>query len=190
MREEALDTNVRLRGEQVERALQHRRPHTVAAHARVELEVNAGAAVRVPGGLREDLDVRDVAHGGDDVVLKVDGRFLGVGWAEHEHRRGDPGLAQLDGFLGDGDAQQRRPGLERGLAHLNRAVAVGVGLDDGQHPDLGPDDPPDGANVVSDRAEVYIQVGGTQRHSCSRRDLRRRLLGQRSPPIAAGEARD
>ena len=69
-----------------------------------------------------------------------------------EDRRDDAGAAQSERLADVGDAEPRRAARERGDGRAHGAVAVAVGLDDGD--DLGAGEPAQVADVGGDRADV------------------------------------
>ena len=88
---------------------------TDAVHAGVDLDVDVEAG-RAGGGERVERR-RGVVTVGVSRLATIVGGVLGRLLAE---RRGSgasmPGLAQRDALLGEGDAQARAPGVERGPA--------------------------------------------------------------------------
>ena len=75
---------------------------------------------------------------------------------QHEDRRVDARVAQLDAFLDERDAEHRGARVDRGPTHRDRAVAVAVGLDDREQ--LGRrGDRLQRPNVVAIAAEVDLR---------------------------------
>ncbi len=95
----ALDANLRFGGKGLNHLLDQERPHTVAAHARVQLQVNTGDRVRAPRGFGHDGHVSLVAQRRRDIVLNDKGSLIRGGRTHDEDRRRDARLAQLEGFL-------------------------------------------------------------------------------------------
>ena len=88
------------------------------------------------------------------------GRGFGQRVRIDENGRGDPALAQSDTLAEVGDGQRVGAMRHEGGAQLGGAVAVGVGLDDGEDLPLGPDDLADGADVVGGGVEIDLEGGG------------------------------
>src|SRR4029453_15245889 len=74
--------------------------------------------------------------------------------------RGDPALAQSDTLAEVGDGERVGAVPHEDAAQLGGAVAVGVGLDDGEDLPLGPDDLAGGADVVGSGVEIDLEGGG------------------------------
>ena len=122
-----------------------------AAHARVELQVDADA-------FRDRL----VEDGQVEVGLA---RLRDVAARARPHDE-DPHARELAAErkrLGDrGDAERQRAFAERRAGDVDGAVPVAVGLDDG--PELGaPERAPQPADVPPDRAEVDRDLGAVHR---------------------------
>jgi hypothetical protein len=105
----------------------------VAVQAGVGLEVQPGRGPGAAGsgdGVVELLPAADaeVDAGAHRVVQRLAG-----GVQPGQHRRLDPGRAQLQGLLEERDAEPGRPALERGPGAGEQPVAVAVGLDHGHH---------------------------------------------------------
>ncbi len=151
----------------------------VAAHARVELQVERNA-VRQRSVVGDDELEPRLPRLGDLAVRRR---------AEHD----DAGLRELGTQherLGDGGgAQARRPSAERTVGDVDRTVAVAVRLDDG--PQLGTGEGREQhLRVATDCAEVDRELRSRHRHTtparrgATRRRRRRRGLSPAlvSPP--------
>ncbi len=99
-----------------------------AGHTRVELYVDfkRPAECGCRGGVFQRLgQARDGL--GNGVIYKGLGVFMRR-VAEDEDGHGYPALAQLQRFIEAGNGEVIRPGALQKLRHLQRAVAVGIGL--------------------------------------------------------------
>ena len=131
-----------------------RRHHPESAHARVHLHVHPDALAACDGS-------GGVGAGGgrrvDGLPQVVVDQAAGLGRrrvAEHQDRHAEAGLPQGDRFRQAGDPQPLGAVGERRAGHLDGAVAVAVGFDDGHHLGLGVGAAAQLAHVVGDGAQV------------------------------------
>ena len=99
-----------------------------AVHPGVHEEMDSG---RSRNRTREGVDELRAIDAGDeipsgDLSCVVEWRF-----GEQQYRRFDPGLSKARRLLHHGDREPRCSGIERGFCNGHVAVAVCVGLDDG-----------------------------------------------------------
>jgi hypothetical protein len=101
-----------------------------AGHAGVQLQLHGHGAAAAAGQVLAEQGFPHAAEGGHQLPAQAAAQFLGLGEvAEHQHRSGDAGAAQLQPFAQGGDPETGRPRLQGGAGHGQGAVAVGVGLD-------------------------------------------------------------
>ena len=131
-----------------------RRAHADAVHARIQLEVHLRASAELLPRLRQRADAALVKDHLRQIVLHDGLRRALLDAAEHENRRGNARLPQLDALLGDGDGQHIRPRLQRRLRDGRRPVSVCVRLDDGQKPRAARNAAFHHADVVADRRQI------------------------------------
>ena len=151
-----------------------------AVHPGVDLEVHRKRArVGRDDRLRQRLDARGGVHGGREpastTVVAADGHRLG----QHEDRRVDAGLAQLDALFDERDAEHRRAGFDRGPPGRDGAVAVAVGLHDREHPRRR-DDPRAARRRWPERREIDLRPHRAQLSSFGGGRWRRSLSCVRS----------
>ena len=142
-------------------------------HPRVHLHVNAGDTS--PRGLRDErYGVRGV-DGETETLTGGVGDLTGVGGAQDQYRRGDPRRAQGQPLVNRGHAQPLRARPQCSARDGDRAVAVGVRLDDGHDPDPRPEARANCGQVARDGAEVHFRPGaggpGRRRRSLPRHPL-------------------
>ena len=70
---------------------------------------------------------------GSQIVLQEVGFFAGPKAGEHQDGFADAGFADVDAFVGAGDAEPIGAGLLEDLGDLPAAVTVAIALDDGEH---------------------------------------------------------
>ena len=129
-----------------------------AMHAGVELQVDGDLRSAGFGRRRRGVDaVRGVEHRPQPVRDHLGHR--GRRWLrQHQDRRVDAGVAELDPLPDQRHAQPCRAGVERGAGHGHRAVAVAVGLDHRPHVGRGHDGA-EPADVVADGGQVHLGPG-------------------------------
>ncbi len=125
-----------------------------APHPRVELEMHRD--VGRPRARRE-AQLEPGLAGGREIVR--------AGRAEQDDPRRGQGASQLEGLPERRDAERGRAGRERRPPHIDRTMAVAVGLDHG--PELGALEPvAQHADVVADGAEVDRDQRAGHRDHC------------------------
>ena len=77
--------------------------------------------------------------------------------AQNKDGHGDAAMAQLGGLVDAGHGQVVRAQRLQGAGHLHRAVAVGIGLDHAQEPDVLPHPLPQGAVVIGQGVQVDLR---------------------------------
>ncbi len=106
-------------------------------------------------GFRQRLDARHRVDHRHEIVAHDGLGRVRHRLRQHEDRRVDAGLAQAHAFFDERDTELRSTGVERGVAHGDRAMAVTIGLDDRHHA-RGCDDGSERAHVVAHGAQVYL----------------------------------
>jgi len=138
VREEALDREVRQLEDLLDRAEGLAVDRAAAAHARVDFDVNGHPGL---GLLELLLELPGKAEIGDrrgETVLDDLVDLEAHGGAQDEDRRLDAAHAQLNALVGVGHPQQGCTVPDGHVGDLDGAVAVGVGLDDGEDLHVGP----------------------------------------------------
>ena len=150
---------------QVERAmeshLRHELEHLVVAHAdavhaRIDRQMVRRAHAERVGRLGVGDRELGRVDGRRDLVREQKRRRRHGRLGEDEDRGVEHRLAQLDGLVDRGDAQPFGAGVERGARHLDRAVAVRVGLDDGHQTRARAETAAVLAHVVADGGQVDL----------------------------------
>ena len=104
--------------------------------------------------LRQRADAALVEDNLRQIVLHDSLRRALLDAAEHENRRGNARLPQLDALFWDGDSQHIRPRLQRRLRDGHRPVSVCVRFDDGQKPRAARNVAFHHADIVADRCQI------------------------------------
>jgi hypothetical protein len=129
--------------------------------------VDARDAVVAAGLLGEEGEEVGRVDGHADVVPHDAGDFLLDDGSEDEDGAGDAAFAELEGLGGVADADHLAAGLPRGPGDREDAVAVGVGLDDGQHPRARLQGAADRGDVVAERLQVDLRPDAIASHALS-----------------------
>ena len=124
------------------------------AHAGVDLEVDGDPPAGVLRLALERLGVRERVEGQRAAEPRHLGGAVGGDLAQQQHGGVDAGRPQRADLAGGGDAELGGAGGEGGAGGADRAVPVGVRLDDGENPPLGAGEPHRQAHVVRERLEV------------------------------------
>ncbi len=138
VREDALDGEVRQLEDLLDRAEGLAVDRAAAAHARVDLDVDGHPGLGLLELLLEFPGKAQIGDGRGDAVLDDLVDLEAHGGAQDEDRRLDAAHAQLHPLVGVGDAQEGRAVADGHIGDLDRAVAVGVGLHDGEDLHVGP----------------------------------------------------
>ncbi len=133
-------------------------PRAVAPETRVDLQLHAsGHAAGATGllgrgqlGRRRDPEVDPAGHDSLDVLAR--------GPQPAQHRDRDPGRADRERLLDEGDAEPGRTAGHRRLRRRDQPVAVAVGLHHRHDPGL-PGARAQGGDVAPDRREVDDRLG-------------------------------
>lgn len=109
------------------------RAHADAIHAGVDLDLcRCARALFRRNAFQREEHLGQEHHRGH-IVFHCRFRRMNVGRAEHQDGRGHARLTQLRALFDQRHRQHIRPGLQRGLRNLHRAVAIGIRLDHRQH---------------------------------------------------------
>ena len=110
-------------------------------------------------GLGKGDGIFIMENGGTDALGNGSGEGIHRGMAQNQNGGVQTGLPQFHGFQHGADAEEgaffpQKPG------HLDGAVAVGIGLDDGHHRHTGFF--PDGVEVVGNGVQVDLDPGAVE----------------------------
>ena len=129
-------------------------------HPGIDLEVAAERASVTRRGGFERTPRRRRRHRRRQVVAEDAVEVADAQGAEDQDRDADAGLAQDDAFLDIGAGEHRGARLLERAADFDRAVPVGVGLDDGDDAGAAGDEGGNRAQVVLEGGEVDARDGG------------------------------
>src|ERR1700728_1325006 len=106
------------------------------------------------------LEIAHVVHASDrgrEMVLYQALFFAGPETCENQDRFANPGAAQLDAFIGAGDAEPFGAGFLQRFGNWDGAEAVGVGLNDSENFPICADVLPDYAQIMDDGLERNLR---------------------------------
>ena len=127
-----------------------------AAHARIHRQVEGSGFALLQGSLGKRRRVLVVVDGGADFRLHQRGVGGDGGVSQNQNGIVQSRPAQLHGLQNGGDAEKAALVLQN-ACHLNGAVAVGIGLDDGHH--IGSHTGADGVDVAVDGIQIDFHIG-------------------------------
>ena len=106
--------------------------HAEAAHAGVDFQMHRHAFAGGGGGAGEFADGVRFIDADGQVMLHAPRQFGFLPFAQQQQRRGDAGVAERHRLFQRAEAEAPRAFFERDARHVERAVAVGLVLHDGQ----------------------------------------------------------
>ena len=115
------------------------------------------------GDLREFADGMGFIDANGQVMFDTPGQFGFLPFAQQQQRRGDAGVAERHGLFERAEAKAPRAFFERDARHVERAVAVGLVLDDGEQSYVFRQVAADKPQIGSQPAEVNLGPGRPQR---------------------------
>src|SRR5207244_11804823 len=109
-----------------------------------------------PGRRRQRLGCGPRPDGDLAVARDYGGLLARKSAPEHHDRAPDARPPELRALLDRGHAERRGPRFDEGARRRDRAVAVPVGLDDGEHLHPRTDELPGGAEIRAQRPEAHL----------------------------------
>ena len=105
-------------------------PHPNPPHPGVDLEVHPSQETGCRRRRLDRADLVDRRRAQLQVVLEEQGDLVVEQAPGHQDREPDPGLAKREALLQVGDAQDLRPDRLEAPPHRNKAVSIGIRLED------------------------------------------------------------
>ena len=163
-------------------------------HASVDLEVAPERDAPGHGGGLQGARRAGRGNRRRQAVLEHPVEVTDAQGAEHEDRRPHARLSQDDGFFDVRAREHRGTGVLERARHLRRAMAVGIGLDDGDNSRRGPvsrgEIANDGAIVGAHRVEIDARDGRPDHDDpCARFSKRVNSLMNASLAVPVGPLR-